>query len=107
MGEPFRAEWDLCGYEIAEKLREAPPNVSAEPGSVLFLPLDFRGPTCLAWGNLTPQTEEMIGEIMAGYSQEEKTRYQVKKQILGKDESLILVNKRFSKEAAARLQISG
>ena len=79
----------------------------ARPGSVILRPFDFRGPTCLASGDLTGPTEERIGEIMAGYSQEGKTRYQVKKQILGKDESLILVNKRFSKEAAARLQMSG
>jgi hypothetical protein len=49
----------------------------------------------------------MIGEIMARYSQEEKTQYQVKKQIMEKDESVIFVNKKFSKEATARFQIGG
>jgi len=88
-------------------LREPPPKVSGRPGSVLFLRLDFRCPTCLVSGNLTAPTEERIGEIMAVYSQEEKSRYEVKKQILGKEESLVLVNKKFSKKGTARLKISG
>jgi hypothetical protein len=107
MAEPPRPECDLCVNEVAEKFREPPPNVSGRPGSVLFLPLDFRGPTCLASGDLTGPTEERIGEIMAGNSQEEKPGYQLKKQIPGKDESIILVNKKFGKKAAAKLQIGG
>ena len=76
-------------------------------GSVLFYPVDFRGPICLASGRLETQTEGMIGEIMARYSQEEKTRYQIKKQILGKGETLFFVEKKFSKEGRTRLQIGG
>jgi hypothetical protein len=49
----------------------------------------------------------MSGEIMAGYSQGEKARYQVKKQILGKGETLFFVEKKFSKEGRTRLQIGG
>lgn len=79
----------------------------AGPGSVLFKPFDFRGPTCLAQGSLDTQTEGMIGEIIARYSQEEKIRYQIKKQILGEDESVIFVDKKFDKEELARLQMGG
>ncbi len=79
----------------------------AGPGSVLFKPFDFRGPTCLARGSLDTQTEGMIGEIIARYSQEEKIRYPIKKQLLGEDESVIFVDKKLDKEAVARLQIGG
>jgi len=39
----------------------------------------------------------MIGEIMARYSQEEKGRYFIKKQIVGKDESVFFVDQKFPK----------
>jgi len=77
------------------------------PGSVLFKPLDFRGPTCLATGSPDPEAESSIGKIMAGYSQEEKPRYQVKKQVLGESESLFFVDQRINKETSAGLQIGG
>jgi hypothetical protein len=77
------------------------------PGSVFFKPLDFRGPTCLASGSPGPEAESRIGKIMAGYSQEEKPRYQIKKQILGGDESFFFVEQNISKETSARLQIGG
>lgn len=107
IGRHFRLNPGLKFILGRNKLENDQIHALARPGSVLFLPLDFRGPACLASDNLTTPTEERIGEIMAGYSQEEKSRYQVKKQILGKEESVILVNKKFSKEAAAKLQISG
>jgi hypothetical protein len=40
----------------------------------------------------------MIGEIIARYSQEEKPRYQIKKQILGKGETLFFVEKNLVKK---------
>ena len=107
MGRHFRLNPGLKIILGRNKLENDQIQALARPGSVIFRPLDFRGPTGLAAGNLDAQTEEVIGELIAGYSQEEKIRYQVKKQILGKEESLILVNKKFSKETAARLQIAG
>ena len=74
-------------------------------GSALYRPLDFRGPTCLAVGTPDAEAERTIGGIMAGYSQEKKTRYQVQKQIVGRGESVISVNRRFSKEEAAAFRI--
>jgi hypothetical protein len=107
VGRHFRLNPGLKIILGRNKLENEQIQALARPGSVIFRPFDFRGPTCLASGNLDTQTEGMIGEIMARYSQEEKTQYQVKKQIMEKDESVIFVNKKFSKEATARFQIGG
>ena len=107
MGRHFRLNPGLKIILGRNKLENDQIQALARPGSVIFQPFDFRGPTCLASGNLDAQTEEMIGELIARYCQDEKTRYEVKKQIPEKGESLILVNKKFSKEAGDRLQISG
>ncbi len=79
----------------------------AKRETILFIPEGFRGPTALISGTLDPVTESMVGEIIARYSQEEKTRYQIKKQILGKGETFFFVEKKFSKEGRTRLQIGG
>jgi len=79
----------------------------ARPGMGVYKPVDFRGPTCLAAGNPDSQADRMIGELIAGYSREEKSRYQIKKEIPGGEESEFFVDQKFSKEAAARLQIGG
>jgi hypothetical protein len=79
----------------------------AGPGSVLYKPVDFRGPTCLAAGNPDSQADPMIGELIAGYSREEKHRYQIRKQVLGGEESGFFVEQRMCKETAARFQIGG
>ncbi len=107
IGRHFRLQPGLKIILGRNQLENEQLQTLTRPGSLLFKPFDFRGPTCLASGSLDAQTDAMIGEIMARYSQEEKTRYQIKKQILEKDESLIFVEKKFSKEAAARLQIVG
>ncbi len=76
-------------------------------GSVLFKPLDFRGPTCLATGSPDCGAESRIGGIMAGYSQEEKSWYQIKKQVPGGEEFLFFVYRKIAKETSAGLQIGG
>jgi tRNA-specific 2-thiouridylase len=91
--------------------RDKPENdqlvAMAGPGSVLYKPVDFRGPTCLAAGNPDSQADPMIGELIAGYSREEKHRYQIRKQVLGGEESGFFVEQRMCKETAARFQIGG
>lgn len=72
---------------------------------VLYRPADFRGPTCLAAGSPDPEVESRIGKIMAGYSQEEKPRYQIRKQVMGGEGSLFGVGKKIPRETSAGLQI--
>ncbi len=89
--------------------RDQPENeqlqVVNKPNMVIFRPADFRGPICLAFGALDVPTEKMIGEMMARYSQEEKNRFHIKRQIQGRDESVIFVEQKFDKEKMAALQI--
>ena len=84
IGRHFRLNPGLKVILGRNRLENEQIEALAKPGSVIFRPLDFRGPTCLASGNLEAPTEEMIGELMARYCQEEKPRYQIQKQILGK-----------------------
>ncbi len=70
----------------------------AGAGSVLFRPADFRGPACLALGSLDPETEPIIGEIMAAYSRDERAAYSISKRIIGGAESRFRVHKKFPKD---------
>ena len=106
IGRHFRLHPGLKIILGRNKLENEQIPTLARAGAVLFYPVDFRGPICLAVGTLDALAEGMTGEIMARYSQDEKDRYQIKEQILGQGESLIFVEKRFDKEAAAKLQIS-
>ena len=107
IGRHFRLQPGLKIILGRNQLENEQLQTLTRPGSLLFKPFDFRGPTCLATGNGNNEAERMIGEIIARYSQEEKPRYQIKKQILGKGETLFFVEKKFSKEGRTRLQIGG
>ena len=105
IGRHFRLHPRLKIVLGRNKLENDQIQALARPGSVLFKPLNFRGPTCLATGNPDSEAERTIGEIMAGYCQEEETRYQITKQFPGKGELLFSVDKKLRKEKAAEGQI--
>jgi hypothetical protein len=79
--------------------------VLAKSGFILFRPVEFRGPTALAFGALNRPAERMVGEIMARYSQEEKEKYLIQKQILGVTE-LFCVRKKFPEGTLDGLRVS-
>ena len=107
IGRHFRLSPELKILLGRDKPENDQLQAMAKPGWVLYRPGNFRGPTCLAAGNLDSQADRMIGEMMAGYSQEEKPRYQIMKRVLEREESGFFVDHKFSKETAARLQIGG
>ncbi len=107
IGRHFRLHPELRILLGRDKPENDQLQAMARPGSVLYKPVDFRGPACLAVGNPDSRADLLIGELMARYSQEEKPRYQVRKQILGREESVFSVEQKISKESAARLQIGG
>jgi len=86
--------------EENERIRSLAP-----PGSTLFLPEGFRGPTAIAFGTLTAPEVQMIGEIVAHYSQEEKKIYSLRQQTIGGEESLFSVSQRFPPEKLIPLRI--
>jgi tRNA-specific 2-thiouridylase len=51
----------------------------ATPEYIIFEPDNFRGPTVLAAGRIDEQQGEMIGEMIAAYSQDEESDYQIAK----------------------------
>jgi len=79
--------------------------ILAKPGSVLFCPMGFRGPTALARGNLDLPSDQMVGEIMARHSQEEKKEYFIQRQIVAGVESIFAVEKKFPKEKLDTLRM--
>ena len=69
----------------------------APPGSALFLPQNFRGPTAFVReGN--DEADETVGAVMARYCQDEHDAYLIKKSVVGGEESLFTVNEKFPAE---------
>jgi tRNA U34 2-thiouridine synthase MnmA/TrmU len=66
----------------------------AKPGSLLFSPSGFRGPTVHLRGTSDEATEVIIGRIIARYSQDQRPEYPIRKIIVGGEESLFTVRDR-------------
>jgi tRNA U34 2-thiouridine synthase MnmA/TrmU len=71
----------------------------------LFWPDGFRGPTATLCGQVIPPDDQMIGENMARYSQEERESYLICKRTLGKDPSSFAVLKKFPAKRLEGLRI--
>ncbi len=78
--------------------------VYTKAGAVLFQPDGFRGPTAIAYGQVPPD-DQMIGEIVARYSQEERESYLIRKQTVGGDPFHFPVLKKFPKEKLEGLRV--
>jgi hypothetical protein len=70
----------------------------AKPGSVLFMPSGFRGPTAIVRGTLDGDSEIIIGRIIARYSQDVLSRYAIQRQIIKGDSTIFFVEERFAVE---------
>ena len=70
----------------------------AEPGSIIFIPSGFRGPTAIIRGTLDEGSEILIGRIIARYSQDKPPRYTIQRQIINGEDRKIFVTERFSVE---------
>jgi tRNA-specific 2-thiouridylase len=91
----------VLGRDLAENEQI---ELLAKSRFVLFRPVEFRGPTTLATGPLDRPAEQMIGAIIARYSQDEKSKYLIQKQVLGVSE-FFLVEKKFPRGALEALRI--
>ena len=69
----------------------------AAPGSTLFLPEDFRGPTAIL-RERDDDADLIVGKIIARYSQDEKKSYLIKKQVRGGEESFFPVTEKYPAE---------
>jgi hypothetical protein len=77
----------------------------AKPGSVLFMPSGFRGPTAVIRGTLDEGDEIMIGRIIARYSQDTLPTYAIQRQIVKGDDGTFFVDERFAVEQLEHLLI--
>jgi tRNA-specific 2-thiouridylase len=59
------------------------------PGDTIFTPENFRGPTLLAAGELDPVSEQLIGEMIPAYCQDDQESYLIRKEIIGNASSLL------------------
>ena len=55
----------------------------AVPGDAVFTPENFRGPTILAAGELDGASEQLIGEMIPAYSQDDQDTYRIRKEVVG------------------------
>jgi len=69
----------------------------AAPGSTLFLPEDFRGPTAIL-RERDDDADLIVGKIIARYSQDDKKGYLIKKQVWGGGESFFPVTEKYPAE---------
>jgi tRNA U34 2-thiouridine synthase MnmA/TrmU len=75
------------------------------PGDAVFRPLNFRGPTVLAQGALSPGLEQTIGQIVARYCQDEPETYRIGKRVQAIEETEFNVESRFSPERLEEMRI--
>jgi tRNA U34 2-thiouridine synthase MnmA/TrmU len=66
-----------------------------KPGSILFMPSGYRGPTAIIRGTTDKDSEMVIGGIIARYSQDRQTRYTIQRQIINGDSEIFSVTERF------------
>ena len=76
----------------------------AAPGSTLFLPEDFRGPTAIL-RERDDDADLTVGKIIARYSQDEKSSYLIKKQVRGGEESFFPVTEKYPAEQLYALRL--
>jgi tRNA-specific 2-thiouridylase len=107
IGRHFRLNPGIKIIVGRDKTENEQLQLMESPDAVIFRPMDFRGPTCLALGVIDAKTEIIIGEMMAGYGQDEKKGFQIQKQVNGKEESILTVDRKLHKEAMVPLQIGG
>jgi len=55
----------------------------AVPGDAVFTPMNFRGPTALAPGDLDHLAEQRIGELITAYSQDDFQNCLIRKEVIG------------------------
>lgn len=76
--------------------------------TILFYPKNFRGPTAVARGALDQGSEQMIGEIIARFSKEDKNNYLIGQRSAGQEEEKIYsVSQKFPLEKLSSLRIGG
>jgi len=79
--------------EDNEKIR-----MFAKPGSIIFMPSGFRGPTAIIRGTTDKDSDMVIGRIIARYSQDKPPRYTIQRQIINGEEGGFFVTERFTVE---------
>lgn len=87
--------------EDNEKIR-----MLAKPGSILYLPSGFRGPTAIIRGTTDKHSEMAIGRIIARYSQDQLIEYPIQKRIVGSEESVFTVHDRIPADVLDTYRIS-
>ncbi len=95
LGRQFRLHPEL--KIVVGRVKEENERIQklAGPGQYLYSPGDFRGPSVLAVGIPRERDDTTIGEIMAGYSQDERSEYLVEKQTRRAQRSNFAVKGRF------------
>lgn len=105
VGRHFRLQPSLkviLGRNEAENLRISS---LARPGYTLFTPEDFTGPAALATGIPDEPEDRLIGGLVARYSKDSPTGYEVRKAVSGGGETTFRVDAKLDPERCESLQV--
>jgi tRNA U34 2-thiouridine synthase MnmA/TrmU len=105
VGRHFRISQGLKAVLGRNKAENEKIKSLAKPGYSIITPVGFRGPTALVTGNPGKSDERVIGEMIAGYSQEDHNRYNLNKVVIGEKTSLLTVMRKMSPEALDAFRI--
>ncbi len=79
----------------------------AKPGHTILSPVNFRGPTALATGIPDEAQGNLIGEMVAHYSKDERDRYDLNVQIIGGKDYTVQVVRKMQQAAIDAIYRSG
>ena len=77
----------------------------AVPGDAVFTPMNFRGPTALAAGNLDALAEQRIGELIPAYSQDDPKDCLIRKEVIGGESLTFTGSVKMMRDAFSLLRI--
>jgi len=98
VGRHFRWDGGLKVVLGRKKEENDQIRMMTRPGTFLFSPQGFRGPTVLASGNPDSAAESWIGQLIARYSQDRLPSYNISKQGHNGEETVFEVTERLSYE---------
>ncbi|OPY13424.1 MAG: hypothetical protein A4E66_00779 [Syntrophus sp. PtaB.Bin001] len=98
VGRHFRWNGNLKVVLGRDKEENEQIKMMSRPGTFLFSPQGFRGPTALASGSPDSTTEKWIGRLIARYSQDHLSNYIIKKRNHDGEETVFEVPDRLTDE---------
>lgn len=106
VGRHFRVQPSLKVILGRNETENARISSLAKPGYTLFTPENFKGPAALATGIPDEAEDRLIGGMIARYSKDNPTGYEIRREIIGENVSTLSVARKLSQEIIDTFQMS-